>query len=278
MEDQTQVLEGKTIGFIGAGNMAEAIIKGLISRGVVTPQRLVASDVLAERRAYIADTYRVAVEEDNRLLVEKADVLVLAVKPQVTAPVLQFAGAGMGPNKLLVSIVAGVPVSAIAALVAAGTRIIRTIPNTPLMVMAGAVAIAEDSPALPADFALARRIFDACGRTVMIEEKLMDAATGLSGSGPAYVFLMIEALADGGVKAGLTREVALTLAAQTLLGAARMCLTSGRHPGQLKDMVTSPGGTTIAGIHALEAGGVRAALMNAVEAATRRSKELGKLS
>jgi pyrroline-5-carboxylate reductase len=210
--------------------------------------------------------------------VEKADVLILAVKPQVTTPVLQFAGAGMGPNKLLVSIVAGVPVSAIAALVAAGTRIIRTIPNTPLMVMAGAVAIAADSPALPADFALARRIFDACGRTVMIEEKLMDAATGLSGSGPAYVFLMIEALADGGVKAGLTREVALTLAAQTLLGAARMCLTSGRHPGQLKDMVTSPGGTTIAGIHALEAGGVRAALMNAVEAATRRSKELGKLS
>jgi pyrroline-5-carboxylate reductase len=278
VEDQTQVLEGKTIGFIGAGNMAEAIIKGLISRGVVTPQRLVASDVLAERRAYIADTYRVTVEEDNRLLVEKADVLVLAVKPQVTAPVLQFAGAGMGPNKLLVSIVAGIPVSAIAALVAAGTRIIRTIPNTPLMVMAGAVAIAADSPALPADFALARRIFDACGRTVMIEEKLMDAATGLSGSGPAYVFLMIEALADGGVKAGLTREVALTLAAQTLLGAARMCLTSGRHPGQLKDMVTSPGGTTIAGIHALESGGLRAALMNAVEAAARRSQELGKLS
>jgi pyrroline-5-carboxylate reductase len=277
VEDQTQLLEGKTIGFIGAGNMAEAIIKGLVSRGVVSPQRLVASDVLAERRAYIADTYRVAVEGDNRLLVEKADVLILAVKPQVTAPVLQFAGAGMGPDKLLISIVAGVPVAAIAALVAAGTRIIRTIPNTPLMVMAGAVAIAADSPALPADFALARRIFDACGRTVMIEEKLMDAATGLSGSGPAYVFLMIEALADGGVKAGLTREVALTLAAQTLLGAARMCLTSGRHPGQLKDMVTSPGGTTIAGIHALEAGGLRAALMNAVEAATRRSQELGKL-
>ncbi len=278
MEDQTQLLEGKTIGFIGAGNMAEAIIKGLVSRGVVSPQRLVASDVLAERRAYIADTYRVAVEGDNRLLVEKADVLILAVKPQVTVPVLQFAGAGMGPDKLLVSIVAGVPVAAIAALVAAGTRIIRTIPNTPLMVMAGAVAIAADSPALPADFALARRIFDACGRTVMIEEKLMDAATGLSGSGPAYVFLMIEALADGGVKVGLTREVALTLAAQTLLGAARMCLTSGRHPGQLKDMVTSPGGTTIAGIHALETGGLRAALMNAVEAATRRSQELGKLS
>lgn len=278
MEDQTQLLEGKTIGFIGAGNMAEAIIKGLVSRGVVSPQRLVAADVLAERRAYIADTYRVAVEEDNRLLVEKADILILAVKPQVTVPVLQFAGAAMGPDKLLVSIVAGVPVAAIAALVAAGTRIIRTIPNTPLMVMAGAVAIAADSPALPADFALARRIFDACGRTVMIEEKLMDAATGLSGSGPAYVFLMIEALADGGVKAGLTREVALTLAAQTLLGAARMCLTSGRHPGQLKDMVTSPGGTTIAGIHALEAGGLRAVLMNAVEAATRRSQELGKLS
>ncbi|HSM75157.1 MAG TPA: pyrroline-5-carboxylate reductase [Desulfobacterales bacterium] len=277
MEDQTQLLEGKTIGFIGAGNMAEAIIKGLVSRGVVSPQRLVAADVLAERRAYIADTYRVAVEEDNRLLVEKADILILAVKPQVTVPVLQFAGAAMGPDKLLVSIVAGVPVAAIAALVAAGTRIIRTIPNTPLMVMAGAVAIAADSPALPADFALARRIFDACGRTVMIEEKLMDAATGLSGSGPAYVFLMIEALADGGVKAGLTREVALTLAAQTLLGAARMCLTSGRHPGQLKDMVTSPGGTTIAGIHALEVGGLRAALMNAVEAATRRSQELGKL-
>lgn len=278
MDEQTSLLEGKTIGFIGAGNMAEAIIKGLISRGVVLSERVLASDVLAERRAYIADTYRVGVEEDNRLLVDKADVLVLAVKPQVTGPVLEFAGAGMGPGKLLVSIVAGVSVAAIAALVAPGTRIIRTIPNTPLMVMAGAVAIAADSPALPTDFELARRIFDACGRTVMIEEKLMDAATGLSGSGPAYVFLMIEALADGGVKAGLTREVALTLAAQTLLGAARLCLTSGRHPGELKDMVTSPGGTTIAGIHALEIGGVRAALMNAVEAATRRSKELGRLS
>lgn len=278
MEEQTSLLEGKTIGLIGAGNMAEAIIKGLISRGVVPPEQVVASDVVAERRAYIADTYRIAVEEDNRLLVKKADVLILAVKPQVTAQVLQFAGTVMGPDKLLVSIVAGVPVAAIAPLVAAGTRIIRTIPNTPLMVMAGAVAIAADSPAMPADFALARRIFDACGRTVMIEEKLMDAATGLSGSGPAYVFLMIEALADGGVKAGLTRDVALTLAAQTLLGAARLCISSGRHPGQLKDMVTSPAGTTIAGIHELEIAGVRAALMNAVEAATRRSKELGKLS
>lgn len=270
------VLAGQRIGFIGAGNMAEAIIRGLIEGGGVDPDRISASDINAKRLAFMETTYRIATTRDNATLVSDADILVLAVKPQVAGKVL----AGIAPHtdeaKLLISIVAGLSVASMSAALGSGPRIIRTVPNTPVFVGEGMVSLAADGPARETDYAVAEAIFRPVARIVSIEEKYMDAAIGVSGSGPAYGFLMIEALSDGGVKMGLPRPVALELAAQTLLGAAKMCLESGRHPGQLKDMVTSPGGTTIAALHKMEAGGVRSALMDAVEAATRRSEELGR--
>ena len=204
-------------------------------------------------------------------------MLVLAVKPQVAAEVMSLVAAFTGPDKLVISIVAGLTTAAMQQALAADTRIVRTVPNTPVFVGEGMVAVADDGPALPEDYAVAEALFRPVARTALMPEKLMDAALGVSGSGPAYVFLMIEALADGGVKMGLPRPTALTLAAQTLLGAAKMCLESGKHPGELKDMVTSPAGTTIAALHRMETAGVRAALIDAVEAAARRAEELGRL-
>ena len=270
-------LAGRRIGFIGAGNMAEAIIRGLLESGAVKPGHITASDVVPERLHDMQTTYGINTMEDNAALVGGADILVLAVKPQVVGSVLTHIGPCTDDTKLVISIVAGLTVAAMAAGLGAGTRIIRTVPNTPVFVGEGMVALACDGPARDEDFTVAEALFAPVARIVSIEEKLMDAALGVSGSGPAYGFLMIEALSDGGVKMGLPRHIALELAAQTLLGAAKMCLESGRHPGQLKDMVTSPGGTTIAALHKMEAGGVRSALMDAVEAATRRSEELGRL-
>jgi pyrroline-5-carboxylate reductase len=271
-------LDAKRIGFIGAGNMAEAITRGLIESGTVPPERIAASDVSQDRRRLMADSYGIATTGDNRDLVDRSDILLLAVKPQVVAAVMGEVGPAAGPDRLLVSIVAGLATKTLKGYCTGGARIIRTVPNTPVFVGEGMVALATGQTAPEEDYAAAEAIFQPVGRTVRIEEKLMDAALGVSGSGPAYVFLMVEALADGGVKMGLPRPVALTLAAQTLLGAAKMCLESGRHPGQLKDMVTSPGGTTIAALHKMEEMGVRAALISAVEAAARRSEELGRMA
>ena len=214
--------------------------------------------------------------KENRSLVNQSNVIFLAVKPQAVPQVLADMAADMGPEKLLVSIVAGVPIKTLSSGLPKGPRIVRTMPNTPMTVMEGAMAIASDSPALPEDLETVETLFRPLGSTVRIEEKLIDAVTGLSGSGPAYVFMVLEALADGGVKMGLPRDVAETLAAQTLLGSAKLFLETRMNPGQLKCMVTSPGGTTIAGIHELEKGGIRASFMNAVESATKRSIELGK--
>ncbi|MDJ0886828.1 MAG: pyrroline-5-carboxylate reductase [Desulfobacterales bacterium] len=267
----------KQIGFIGAGNMAEAMIKGLAGSGGIKPQQIAASEPLAARRAFMGSTYGIEVVADNREMAPAADILVLAVKPQVAAEVLAELAPFTGPDKLVISIVAGLTTDVMQKALARETRIIRTVPNTPVFVGEGMVAVADDGPALPEDYALAEALFNPVARTARMPEKLMDAALGVSGSGPAYVFVMIEALSDGGVKMGLPRETALTLAAQTLLGAAKMCLESGKHPGELKDMVTSPAGTTIAALHRMEAAGVRAALIAAVEAAARRAEELGRL-
>jgi pyrroline-5-carboxylate reductase len=269
-------LEGKRIGFIGAGNMAEAIIQGLLESGAVPADRIMASDIMPERIEVMQTRYGIGTTRGNDELAAASDILVLAVKPQVAAQVMAPLKNDTGDAKLVISIVAGLTVAAMAEALGKGTRIIRTVPNTPVFVAEGMVALAADGPASKDDYAMAEAIFQPVARIVSIEEKFMDAAIGVAGSGPAYGFLMIEALSDGGVKMGLPRPVALEMAAQTLLGAAKMCLESGRHPGQLKDMVTSPGGTTIAALHQMEAGGVRTALMDAVEAATRRSRELGK--
>jgi pyrroline-5-carboxylate reductase len=265
------------IGFIGAGNMAEAMIRGLLNGKVRGSSDITASDVNPARRDMMERTYGIHTTADNLALVQAAEVIVLAVKPQVAHAVLDAVRPATGPPKLLISIVAGLTIGAMVERLRAGTRIIRTVPNTPVFVGEGMVAIAPGATATPADMEVVEAIFGPVARTAALEEKLMDAALGVSGSGPAYIFLVIEALADGGVKMGLPKPLALTLAAQTVLGAARMCLEMGRHPAELKDMVTSPGGTTIAALHELEKGAMRATLISAVEAAARRAEELGRL-
>ncbi len=263
------------IGFLGAGNMAEAIIRGLLRGGDLDAQRIGASAPRDERRDELKSKYGLWTTADNLALTERSDVLVLSVKPQIMRKVLDQVGGKVKKETLVISVAAGVPISAMEARLPAGTRVIRTMPNTPALVDAGATAISRGTHATDADLALAKQIFDAVGVSVVLDETQLDAVTGLSGSGPAYVFLILEALADGGVKVGLSRRIAQQLAAQTVLGSAKLLIETNEHPGRLKDMVTSPGGTAIAGLHTLEAGGMRTTLMDAVEAATKRSRELG---
>jgi pyrroline-5-carboxylate reductase len=265
----------KTIGFLGAGNMAEALIKGMIVAGVVAPKQIIAGDVKADRLKHLQNAHGIEVTSDNHDLVNKVDVLVLSVKPQVIDRVLTEVGRDVRPGTLVVSVAAGVPIESIESRLPKGARVVRAMPNTPATALAGATAVSAGTHATDADVALAKRLFDAVGRTVVLDEGLLDAVTGLSGSGPAYVMLMIEALADGGVKVGLHRDTALMLAAQTVYGSAKLLLETGEHPGRLKDMVTSPGGTAIAGLHTLESGALRKTLIDAVEVATKRSAELG---
>jgi pyrroline-5-carboxylate reductase len=266
----------KKIAFLGGGNMAEALIKGLSAAGVTKAGRMIVNDVSADRLAHLERTYGVTAQKSQKDAAASADILLLCVKPQIIDVVLTKIAPVADGGKLVISIAAGVAISRIERVLTAGPRVIRVMPNTPALVLAGAAAIAVGAKASPEDLALAQQIFGAVGRAVVVDEKLMDAVTGLSGSGPAYVFTIIDALADAGVKQGLARPLALELAAQTVLGAAKMVLETGEHPGKLRDMVTSPGGTTIEGLHMLEKGRLRATLMNAVEAATIRSRELGK--
>jgi pyrroline-5-carboxylate reductase len=223
----------------------------------------------------LKEKHGVVTTSDNHALVKASDVVVLAVKPQVIDKVLEGASGDFRPGQLVISVAAGVPVAAIESRLADGVHVVRSMPNTPATVDAGATAIAPGTFATEADLEVARKLFAAVGRVVTLDESLLDAVTGLSGSGPAYVMLMIEALADGGVKVGLHRDTALLLAAQTVFGSAKLLLETGEHPGRLKDMVTSPGGTAIAGLHTLESGGLRRTLIDAVEAATARSQALG---
>ncbi len=267
---------GQTIAFIGAGNMAEALVKGLLRAGVAAPQEILCTDRRPERGPELVKAYGVRFTQDNLAAVREAGVIVLSVKPQVMEKVLAEVGPALDAGKLVVSIAAGIPIAALERQVGHGVRVIRTMPNTPALVGAGATALSPGEHATEADLAQAKALFDAIGMTVVVDEPLLDAVTGLSGSGPAYIFLIIEALADGGVKAGLARAQAQSLAAQTVFGSAKLLIETGEHPGRLKDQVTSPGGTAIAGLHTLEAGGLRTTLMNAVEAATERSRELGK--
>lgn len=263
----------RTIGFIGAGNMAEAMIRGLL-RGTFAPEQVSASGPRGERVRELAGAYGITATTDNKVPAG-AEIVVLSVKPQILSRVLDEVADTIRPDALVISIVAGVPVAAIQGRLASGTRVVRAMPNTPALVDAAATAIAGGEHARESDIEDAKRIFDAIGLTVILDEYQLDAVTGLSGSGPAYVFLILEALSDAGVKVGLSRRTAQLLAAQTLLGSAKLLLETNEHPGRLKDMVTSPGGTAITGLHTLENGGLRTTLMNAVEAATRRSRELG---
>ena len=268
-------MKNTKLGFIGAGNMAAALVKGLVHAKVVPPEGILVSDVKAERLSHFQNDYGVRTTHDNHELVRTCDVIVLSVKPQVIDKVLAVIGNDVKKHQLVVSVAAGVPVSAIEGRLPEGTRVVRTMPNTPATVMAGATAIAAGTHATQGDLDVATALFEAVGRVVTLDESLLDAVTGLSGSGPAYVMLMIEAMADGGVKVGLHRDTALMLAAQTVYGSAKLLLDTGEHPGRLKDMVTSPGGTAIAGLHTLESGGLRRTLIDAVEAATNRAIQLG---
>jgi pyrroline-5-carboxylate reductase len=268
----------QTIGFLGTGNMAEALIKGLIAAGVVEPKSIYGSDPRQERCDELHKKYGIHVTTNNEDVVRHAEIVVLSVKPQILPKVLDGVAPHLKPSALVISVAAGVPVSAIEGRLPPATRVVRTMPNTPALVGEGATAIAAGQHAKDDDVEATRRIFDAVGKTVVLDESQLDAVTGLSGSGPAYVFLIIEALSDAGVKMGLSRYNAQALAAQTVLGSAKLLLETNEHPGRLKDMVTSPGGTAIAGLHTLEAGGLRTTLINAVEAATNRSRELGALA
>jgi pyrroline-5-carboxylate reductase len=266
----------KKIAFLGGGNMAEALIKGILAAGAAKAGQMSVTDVSIERLEYLKKTYGIIVQKNNKDAVSGADVVLLCVKPQVIDKVLEEIAPAADSSKLVISIAAGITLGRIEKSLTSNPRIVRVMPNTPALVLAGAAALAAGKTATAADVAIAQQIFGAVGRAVVVEEKLMDAVTGLSGSGPAYVFMIIDALSDAGVKEGLPRQLALELAAQTVYGAAKMVLETKEHPGKLRDMVTSPGGTTIEGLHALEKGKLRATLMNAVEAATARSKELGK--
>ena len=264
------------IAFIGGGQMAEALIGGLLAGRLCPAESIWVTDPVAARGDHLKSQFGVRVGSANREAIAWANVVVLAVKPQTLPAVLSEVGPALAQSQsLVVSIVAGVTIKTIAEQMGGAMRVVRAMPNTPALVREGMTALALGSGVSEEDSRLARTVFEAVGRVVLVEERLMDAVTGLSGSGPAYVFLAIEALADGGVQMGLPRQTAELLAAQTVLGSARLVLESGVHPAQLKDRVASPGGTTIAGLYQLEQGSFRATLMAAVEAATIRSKELG---
>jgi pyrroline-5-carboxylate reductase len=265
----------KTIGFLGAGNMAEALMRGLLRGGHADPQQVLASGPRGERADELRSRWGVRATTSNLELVAEAEIVVLSIKPQIMRRVLDEISERLRPDALIISVAAGVPIAAIEGRLRPGTRVIRTMPNTPALVDAGATAIARGGHATDADLAVAKRIFDAVGITVTLDESQLDAATGLSGSGPAYIFLILEALSDAGVKVGMSRRTAQLLAAQTVLGSAKLLIETNEHPGRLKDMVTSPGGTAITGLHVLEHGGLRTTLIDAVEAATKRSHELG---
>lgn len=254
--------------------MANAIIKGLLRSGEA-PGNVTATVRREERKAELEREHGIGVGFDNVAAAREAEVVVLAVKPQAMDKLLLQIAPVIDPSKLVISVAAGVPIAALERRLGSGARIVRSMPNTPALVGVGATAISGGEHATKDDLELTKKVFDAVGSTWVLDEGLLDAVTGLSGSGPAYIFLIIEALSDAGVKVGLSRHVALKLAAQTVYGSARLLLETGAHPGTLKDQVTSPGGTAIAGLHTLEAGGLRTTLIDAVESATRRARQLG---
>ena len=255
--------------------MATALARGFVSAGIVRPGQLFASDVMPVARKSFGAATGAKICVTNADVLISASVIILAVKPQQAAEVLAEINPSFTRRHLLVSIAAGVTISKMEAALPSAARVIRVMPNTPALVGASAAGFARGSNATKSDAALAERLLSAVGLAVEVKEALLDAVTGLSGSGPAYVYQFIEALSDGGVASGLPRDLATKLAAQTVLGAAKMVIETGEHPGALKDAVTSPGGTTIEGIHELEKGKLRGTVINAVRAAAEKSKKLG---
>ena len=269
------MFQNPKIVFLGAGNMAEALMAGILNGNLAQPNGLLASDVSSTRLELVKERYHIQVNSQNSQAVLGADVIILCVKPQVLNEVLAEIASNLTDKQLIISVAAGVPLKSIQAKIGSSIPLIRAMPNTPAIVQEGVTALAGARGLSSDHLELAKKIFESVGKTVVVDETLMDAVTGLSGSGPAYVYLAIEALIDGGVRVGLPRNVAQILAVQTVLGAATMVRETGEHPAVLKDRVTSPGGTTIAGLQRLEEGGLRATFIEAVEAAAHRSSELG---
>ncbi|XP_045181487.2 pyrroline-5-carboxylate reductase 1, mitochondrial-like [Mercenaria mercenaria] len=272
---RSRVPPDMAVGFIGAGRMAQAMARGFITSGIIKAGNITASDPDPRMLNYIKKNLGINITDSNKEVVQKSQMIVLAVKPNVVSLVLQEVSPTVSKEKLVVSIAGGIPISFIEKNLPEGSKVIRVMPNTPALVLAAASVLAPGKEVDSNDTELVIELLQCFGIVEPGSEKLLDAVTGLSGSGPAYAFTAIEALSDGGVKMGLPRDLAIKLAAQTLLGAAKMVLETGKHPGQLKDEVCSPGGTTIAAMHKLERGGFRATLIDAVEAATLRAKELG---
>lgn len=264
-----------SIGFIGGGQMAEAMIRGILASGLASPAKVVVAEPNPSRCEVLSRQYAVASTSDPQTLCDRCQVIVLAVKPQMATTVLSAYRPYLEDRHLVISIMAGVTLGALAQLMGGTRRLIRVMPNTPALVLAAATAFSANRQATAEDREVAQALFSAVGRCVEVPEEQLDAVTGLSGSGPGYVFTLIEALIDGGVLVGLPRPVAEQLVLQTVYGSAKLALETGEHPAVLKGKVTSPGGTTIAGIQALEEGAVRGTIMAAVEAATKRSRELG---
>jgi len=267
------------LGFIGGGRMGEALVQGILKSGIITAANILVADPVVERRQYLSKTYNVITYDNSadNTIWSSCQTVILAVKPQIMANVLQSAKSNINESHLLISIAAGIQSSFIEAnLSGCNCRIIRVMPNTPAFVLEAASALCSGPRATQEDMATAVLLFNAIGKSVVLDEKYFDAVTGLSGSGPAYVFTFIEALIDAGLKVGLNRSDAELLVMQTVLGSVKLAMQSKEHPAQLRAMVTSPGGTTIAGLHELETAGFNGIIMDAVEAATERSKELGK--
>ncbi len=264
------------IGFLGGGRMAEALVRGILQGGLVSGEDIHIVDPDSSRCRLMAETYKVSASTEYTPIWE-CDIIIFAVKPQVMGSLLDECRPHISPRHLLISIAAGIPLQFMEQRLVEGCRVVRVMPNTPALVLAGASALSPGQTVSDEDLALAKEIFDAVGISVVMAESYLDAVTGLSGSGPAYVFAFLEALIEAGLKVGLARDDAEKLAQQTILGSIQLALETGEHPAQLKAMVTSPGGTTISGLHELEKAGFKAGIMNAVEAATNRSRELGKL-
>jgi pyrroline-5-carboxylate reductase len=268
------MLKGKKIAIIGGGKMGGIIAQGLIAHKIIPAKDIVVTDIDTARLDFLRSSMKLKVSHNNEKAAKSADIIILAVKPQNMAATLKEISSAVDKSKVVISIAAGITTDFIEKALIKGIRVLRVMPNTPALIGEGAAAVSKGRFAKKSDVQLAHIIFNAVGISVEVEEALIDAVTGLSGSGPAYCFLIIEALIDAGEQMGLPRDLAAKLAMQTMLGAARLCLQSDKQPAQLREMVTSPGGTTVAGLKALEEGNIRATIISAVKAATKRSKEL----
>jgi pyrroline-5-carboxylate reductase len=269
------MFQNPKIAFLGAGNMAEALVAGIVKAKLSAPEFLLATDISPSRLELIKEHHHIQVGTQNLDAILWADIIILCLKPNVVYEVLAEIHSSLSEKQLIISVAAGVPIKGIQGKIGQAIPLVRAMPNTPAVIQEGVTALAGGEGLSLENLKIAQGLFESVGKVVVVDESLMDAVTGLSGSGPAYVFLAIEALIDGGVRVGLPRNIAHILAVQTVLGAAKMVRETGEHPALLKDRVTSPGGTTIAGLQRLEEGGLRATLIEAVEAATHRSSEIG---